>query len=143
MLVFSGSSLHLRSQATFVTKNSIEKQSLLNLLTIITFCTNCLFFSFILASTVVGDVNVTATATNQLTGATKVLGGKKFEYTIDIPNLVNIIALARGLNQFEAFEWLDSLLRENGVVLGNDREVQHLDTLNVEKQGKCKGQRRK
>lgn len=94
-------------------------------------------------SLVLGFVDVTATATNQLTGASEVLGVTKFEYIIVVPNLVNMIALYRGLGQFQAYEWLVSLLRENGVVLGNDREVQHLDTLNVEKQGECKGQRRK
>lgn len=94
-------------------------------------------------SLVLGVVDVTATATNQLTGASEVLGVAKFEYIIVVPNLVNMIALYRGLDQFHAYEWLVSLLREKGVVLGSDREVEHLDTLNVEKQGESKGQRRK
>ena len=88
-------------------------------------------------SLVLGFVDVTATATNQLTGASEVLGVAKFEYIIVVPNLVNMIALSRRLDQFQAYEWLVSLLRENGVVLGNDREVKHQDTLNVKKQGEC------
>ena len=102
-----------------------------------------LIFSFISVSYVVGVVEATAFNTNQLTGASEVLGVANFEYIIDLPRLVNKIALAKSLNQFQAFEWLVSLLRKNGVLLGSDREVEHLDTLNVEKQGESKGQRRK
>lgn len=102
-----------------------------------------LITSSISVSLVLGFVVVTATATNKLTGAIEVLGEAKFEYLIVVPNLVNTIALCRGLDQFQAYMWLVDVLRKNGVVLENDREVQHLDTRNVEKQGECKGQRRK